>query len=142
MANAAGPSRRTPEGSEVLGPLSRAVLHYQDLMKQLIPTVANPTDWGPLAELVAVNNFERVGSFLEVQSWQEYTEMLTQWASRVSRFETTVHRISELSNLVFFEIEERHFSGSSVAVVNSMTVFGFEAEGKICHLDVYLQQSR
>ena len=142
MANAAGPSRRAPEASEDPGPLARVVLHYQDLMKQLVPTATSPNDWGPLAELVAVDAFERTGSFLEVQSWREYTEMLTQWASRISRFETTVHRISELSNLVYFEIEERHFSGSSVGVVNSMTVFGFDVEAKICHLDVYLQQSR
>ena len=83
-----------------------------------------------------------MGTFLEVQNWQQYTEMLTQWASATETFETTVRRISELSGLVYFEIEERHFRGGDVHVVNSMTVFEFDEDGKIRHLDVYLQQPR
>jgi len=91
---------------------------------------------------VAVDEFERVGTFLETQNWQQYTEMLTQWASVTSTFETTVRRISELNGLVYFEIEERHFRGDQVNVVNSLTVFEFNEAGKIRHLDVYLQQPR
>jgi hypothetical protein len=53
-----------------------------------------------------------------------------------------VRRISELRGLVYFEVEERHFRGGNVHVVNSMTVFEFNEDGKICHLDVYLQQAR
>jgi hypothetical protein len=44
--------------------------------------------------------------------------------------------------LVYFEVEERHFRGGDVNVVNSMTVFEFNENGKIRHLDVYLQQAR
>ena len=99
-------------------------------------------DWAPLAEFVAVDEFERIGTFLEVQNWQQYTEMLTQWASAIASFETTVRRISESRGLVYFEVEERHFRGGDVNVVNSMTVFEFDDDGKIRHLDVYLQQPR
>jgi len=67
--------------------------------------------------------------------------MLTQWASSVDKFETSVQRITEVANLVFFEIEERHFRGG-VHVVNSMTVFDFDGNGKIRRLNVYLQQGR
>ena len=80
--------------------------------------------------------------FLEVQDWQQYTEMLTKWASATDSFETTVRRISELRDLVYYEVEERHFRGDDVHVVNSMTVFEFNEDGKIRHLDVYLQQAR
>jgi hypothetical protein len=124
------------------GPLTRKVLDYEQAMKRLVPTIEAPADWAPLAEFVAVDTFERVGTFLEVQNWQQYTEMLTHWASATERFETTVRRISELPGLVYFEIEERHFRGGDVHVVNSMTVFGFDEDGKIRHLDVYLQQPR
>ena len=53
-----------------------------------------------------------------------------------------MRRISELRGLVYFEVEERHFRGGNVHVVNSMTVFEFNEDGKIRHLDVYLQQAR
>jgi hypothetical protein len=124
------------------GPLTRKVLDYTQTMKRLVPAMTAPGDWAPLAEFVAVDEFERVGTFLEVQDWQQYTEMLTQWASATETFETTVRRISELPGLVYFEIEERHFRGGNVNVVNSMTVFEFDEDGRIRHLDVYLQQAR
>jgi hypothetical protein len=124
------------------GPLTRKVLEYTHTIERLVPTVKAPADWAPLAEFVAVDEFERVGTFLEVNDWPQYTEMLTRWASATAVFETTVRRISELPGLVYFEIEERHFHDDDVNVVNSMTVFEFDEDNKICHLDVYLQQPR
>ena len=124
------------------GPLTQTVFDYVRKMEALVPTVAAPEDWAPLAEFVAVDGFERVGTFLEVQDWQQYTAMLTQWATAIDTFETTVRRISELPGLVYYEVEERHHAGGRVNVVNSLTVFAFDDAGQIRHLDVYLQQAR
>jgi hypothetical protein len=44
--------------------------------------------------------------------------------------------------LVYFEIEERHGRNQRAHIVNSMTVFEFDADAKIRHLTVYLQQPR
>ncbi len=131
----------TGRGTENAGPLTRKVLEYEQTMKRLVPDVKAAADWTPLAEFVAVDEFARTGTFLEVQNWQQYTEMLTQWASATEEFQTTVRRISESHALVYFEIEERHFRSGNVNVVNSMTVFEFNSGGKIRHLDVYLQQA-
>ena len=46
-----------------------------------------------------------------------------------------------MPQLVYFEIEERHFLGDNAHIVNSMTVFEFDTDAKICHIDVYLQQA-
>jgi hypothetical protein len=124
------------------GALTRTVLDYTEAIRRLVPDIENADDWKPLAEFVAVDDFERVGTFMEVQDWRQYTEMLTQWASSIDKFDTSVRRISELPGLVFFEIEERHFRAGDVHVLNSMTVFAFDGQGKIRHLDVYLQQPR
>jgi hypothetical protein len=110
-------------------------------MRELVPVIAGSADWAPLEALVATENFKRTGVFREVQNWPQYAEMLTAWARSIDTFETTVRRMTETSNLVFYEIEERHYRGNSVTVVNSMTVFSFDENGKIHHLDVYLQQS-
>ena len=40
------------------------------------------------------------------------------------------------------QVEERHRHGETVSVVNSLTVFDFDTEGRIRHLDVFLQQGR
>ena len=127
---------------EDTAPLTRTVLDYTEAMKRLVPAITAPTDWAPLAAFVAVDDFERVGVFREVQDWRQYTERLTRWASATDSFETTVRRISELSGLVYYEVEERHHRGEAVHVVNSLTLFEFNGDGKIRHLDVYLQQPR
>ena len=124
-----------------IGPLTRKVMQYQDTVRQLVPTVKTPEDWAPLATLIAIDRFERIGTFLEVQNWQQYAEMLTQWAQSVDSFETTVRRVTELPNLVYFEIEERHFFGDNAHAVNSLTVFEFDTDAKICHVAVYLQRA-
>lgn len=129
------------DGSDV-GPLSQKVLEYTATMERLVPTARDPADWEPLAELVAVEEFERVGVWMEVMNWEQYTQMLAQWAAAETKFETTVRRISELGRHVYFEVEERHFHGERVHTVNSMTVFAFDDDSKIRHLDVYLQQPR
>jgi hypothetical protein len=111
-------------GSTVDGPLSRKVLDFEAAMRRLVKTAREPgftsADWAPLAEFVAVDEFERVGTWLEVMNWQDYIEFLTQWASSSMGFETTVRRLSELPGLVYFEIEERHARADYVAVVNSL----------------------
>jgi hypothetical protein len=98
-------------------------------------------DWAPLASLVNVAEFERVGTRREVQNWQEYTELLTRWGGAIETFETTVQRVSELPGLVYFAAEERHFASDAVTVVNSLSVFEFDADEKIRRLSVYLQQA-
>ena len=122
------------------GPLARKVLAYTHTMERLVSVVKGPSDWAPLAEFVVVEKFEREGQPFQVQDWQQYTELLTRWASATDRFETAVRRISELRDLEFFEIEERRFRGSEVHVVHSLTVFAFDEDGRIRHLDVYLQR--
>jgi hypothetical protein len=128
-------------GVDEIGPLTIKVMQYQDTVRQLVPKVKTPQDWAPLASLIAVDRFERIGTFLEVQNWEQYAEMLTGWANSVDSFETTVRRVTELSKLVYFEIEERHLFGGNTHTVNSMTVFEFDSDAKICHVAVYLQQA-
>jgi hypothetical protein len=139
MTETHSPTVETAQGE---GPLTRKVLGYDETMKRLVAESEKPTDWSALIEYVAVDDFERVGTFLEVQNWDQYTEMLTRWASATESFETTVRRISEVGALVYYEIEERHSRGNNVNVINSMTVFEFDAHDKIRRLNVYLQQAR
>ena len=123
------------------GPLTKKVIDYQDTVKRLVPTAKSPEDWvAPLGEFIAVDGFERIGPFLDVQNFTQYTEMVNGWARGTQDFDTTVRRISELPHRVYFEVEERHQIGDMKIVVNSMNVFEFDEDGKIRHLDVFLQQ--
>lgn len=123
---------------------SRRVIEYSLIMKRLVDAAKQPgfsvESWAPLAELVAVDEFERVGNFKEVMSWPQYVEFLTRWAA-TSDWEGSFKRLTEVDGVVFLELEERSQVGEHRSVVNSTTVYEFNAAGKLRHLDVYLQMA-
>jgi hypothetical protein len=125
------------------GSLSRVVLDYSVTMKRLVDEAKSPgfsvDSWGPLAAYVAVDDFVRVGAFKEVVSWQQYIAILTQWAV-TAEWDCTFKRITEAPGRVYLELEERSGSGEGMDVVNSMSVYEFNAAGKLVHLDIYLQR--
>jgi hypothetical protein len=122
--------------------LSRKVLDYSRVMKTLVDRAKQPgfsaDDWAPLAEMVDTAAFERVGNFKEVMDWQQYVEFLTGWA-KTSDWECSFRRITEAPNLVLLELEERSRVGDFKSVVNSVSVYEFNAAGLLVHLDIYLQ---
>lgn len=121
---------------------SRAVLEYTRTVKRLADSVKRPgfDGWAPLAELVATDEFERVGNFKEVMNWAEYVSFLTNWAAS-SEWDASFKRISEVDGTVFLELEERSRVGDFQSVVNSISVYEFDDLGRICHIDLYLQMA-
>jgi limonene-1,2-epoxide hydrolase len=95
-------------------------------------------DWGPVSELVATDEFIRVGAYMEVMNWKEYTAFLSEWAGS-TRFESTVHRITEIGQIVIKEIEERHHKGDEFIRKNVLSVFEFDDAQMIRRLDIYEQ---
>jgi hypothetical protein len=122
--------------------LSDRVLEYSAIIERSVRSAKEPgfreVDWAPLAELVATDEFHRVGIWREEMDWEAYVDFLNQFAG-AKGFETTVRRVTECSNLVFYEIEERHIKDGKVNVVNSMNAYEFNEGGKIRRLDVYIQ---
>lgn len=122
----------------------RAVVQYAVTTKQLVNAAKQPgfgTDgWAPLAALVAVDEFERVGNFKEVMNWEQYTDFMTNWAA-ASEWDGLFKRVSEVDGVVFLELEEHTKMGDFESVVNSMSVYEFTADDKIRHIDLYLQMA-
>ena len=121
---------------------ARTVLQYSLVTKRLVDEAKKPgfsvDSWGPLAELVAVGEFERVGAFKEVMKWPDYVDFLTNWATS-SEWECAFKRITEADGRVFLELEERSQIGEFRNVVNSFSVYEFTEDGRICRIDLYLQ---
>lgn len=122
--------------------LSRKVLEYSRLMKQLVDAAKQPgfseANWAPLTAMVDTAAFERVGNFKEVMNWQDYVSFLTGWAAS-SEWECSFRRITEAGNVVLLELEERSGYGEHSSVVNSVSVYEFNSAGLLEHLDIYLQ---
>ena len=126
-----------------LGPLSRKVLHYGDVMERTVVAAKQPgfTDagWDELAALMDTSKFQRVGNDKAVMGWEVYRGLLTGWATTTD-FWAQVRRISELGNVVVLELTEHNTPrGGKESVVNSMSVYQYDEAGKLVHLDIYLQ---
>ncbi len=123
---------------------ARTVLQYCTVTKRLVDEGKKPGfsagSWAPLAELVAVGEFERVGAFREVMTWPDYVEFLTSWAT-TSKWECSFKHITESGGRVFLELEERSEVGDFSSVVNSLSVYEFADDDRIRHIDLYLQMT-
>lgn len=123
-----------------LGPLTQVVNRFTAAQGAVLAAgVKSSADYAPVAEFVAVDQFKRVGAYLEELDWAAYTEFLTGWASGGTQFEFTQFHITEVGNAVFQEIEERHQRGDQFIRKNVIAVYRFTPEGKIRHLDIYEQ---
>ncbi|MCZ8380890.1 hypothetical protein O6P37_18640 [Mycobacterium sp. CPCC 205372] len=121
---------------------SRTVLEYSQIAKRLVDSAKQPgfsvESWAPLAELIAVDEFVRIGPFKEVMNWAEYAEFLTNWA-RSADWNCSFQRVTETPDLVFLELEERSRVGDFSSVVNTVSVYEFDADDKVRRIAVYLQ---
>lgn len=123
---------------------SRRVIEYALTTKVLVDNAkgsnSSAQDWDPLRELVAPDEFVRVGNFKETMDWDEYVAFLTNWAS-AAQWDCAFRRITETNGLVFLELEEFSAVGDYRSAVNSLSVYEFNDADKIRRIDVYLQMA-
>lgn len=121
------------------GPLTKIVEDYCNALGALAAEgVSAPSDWDALGTYIAIDEFKRVGAYLEELDWKDYTQFLTNWAGG-TRFEMTVFRITEAGRLVIQEIEERHYREDDFIRKNVVAIYAFNSDDKIAHLDIYEQ---
>jgi hypothetical protein len=122
------------------GPLRKIVDAFVAAQGRVLAAgVKSPADWAPMAEYLAVDEFKRVGAYLEELDYSAYCEFLTNWAAGGTRFEMTEFHSTEVGNALFQEIEERHYRGDTFIRKNVIAVYRFNADNKIIHLDIYEQ---
>jgi hypothetical protein len=122
------------------GPLTKTVRDFVSAQgAAMAKGIEKPSDWDPVAAFVDVENFKRVGAYLEELDWETYKAFLTGWAVGGTQFEFTEFYVTEAGNAVFQEIEERHHHDGQFIRKNVIAVYRFNDAGKIKHLDIYEQ---
>jgi hypothetical protein len=125
--------------------LSRKVLQYSENFLAVVNKIKKPgfsaTDWAALEDLVDVKNFQRVGVFLtntaQVSNWQQYKQLLAEYGGATA-WEGTLRRITEVPGLVFLELEERNTRDGVTDISNTVTIYEFNRENRLCKLHVYV----
>jgi hypothetical protein len=125
--------------------LSRAVIAYSEAFTRLVPKAKAGTlgdaEWAEIEGLVNTTAFVREGAFLtpqaEVIDWATYRSYITQYGGHTD-WEGTLRRITETPGRVILELEERNTRGGVTDVSNTVTIYEFDANDKLQHLDVYV----
>ena len=124
------------------GPNSRRALDFSYLMHGLVEAAKDPAftaaDWAPLGELIATDRFERIGNFKERVDWSQYPDLLTMWG-KGTVWNFTVRRVTEGADYAILELEESAVYPDRRQDYNSVSIYEFDTDGKVRHLDVYLQ---
>jgi hypothetical protein len=127
-------------------PLSKLVLDYTRRIRNLVIAMKDGKDAGEakLAELAAMvdtNAFERVGTFRERVNWDQYSQLLRDWGTDYN-WDCHVRRVSQQPGYVFLELTEfgEYAATSTMDEVCSVSIYEFDENNRIVHLDVYLQR--
>jgi len=127
----------------VTGRYALKCLEYTDCIKRTVDAAKQPgfdeTGWGELAALLDTSQFVRVGNDKVKMGWEVYRGLLMQWATTTD-FWAEFHRISQVGNLVFLELTEHNTPRGGVeSVVNSLTTYEYDEQGRLVKLGIFLQ---
>jgi hypothetical protein len=91
--------------------LSRRAIDYGLFQKRLMDRAKeaqdySPDEWLGLRDFVS-EDFERVGNFKEVMTFEDMARFLQAW-SPTQHWEGSFKRVTEHDNVVFLELEERY----------------------------------
>ena len=118
--------------------LARKAIDYGRFQKKIMDRAVDPNsgytpdEWLGLKEFVS-DDFKRIGTFKEEWTFDEMIKFLQAWAPN-AHWEGSFKRVTEVDNVVFLELEER-----GMHIVNTISVYEFNDEGKLRHLDVLWQ---
>lgn len=133
-----------PTAAARLTGLSRRALEYGMCQMRIADRAKGPDysedEWDALDDFVVEDEFERIGNFKEVMAYDDMKRFLKQWCL-TSHWEGSFKRVHEHDNVVLLELEERNTYNDETTVVNSVSVYEFNEEGKLRHLDIYLQMA-
>ncbi|MDE8650260.1 hypothetical protein [Novosphingobium album (ex Liu et al. 2023)] len=125
------------------GPNSRRAVTYSYVMKRILDSAKAPgfgdEAWAPLGELVDIAAFARMGNFMEVVDWNQYVPLLSMW-SKATDWTFHVRRVTEGEDYAVLELHETAGYPDRDEDYNSISVYQFGQDGRLVHLDVYLQK--
>jgi hypothetical protein len=126
--------------------LSALVLEYSKRIRELVDAVkvgpqAGEAALARLADMVNTDRFERVGTYRECVGWDEYCKLLMDWGAEFN-WDCHVRRVSQCPGYVLLELTEfgEYVPKKEMDIVCSLSIYEFGDNGKIDHLDVYLQR--
>lgn len=114
---------------------------YQEICERSQHSEITAADFNPIAELVAVDEFSRIGIYKDEADWPLCLEKYLQFAG-TSLWSGKLRYINTVGDLVFQELEETITRPQGENVIYTMSVYAFNEDDKVTALRVYMQQAQ
>lgn len=121
-----------------VSPRAERAIAYGDKMAAI---VNGETDegWDALLPLIDPQRFRRRGNERTEMDWPAYRAMLEQWQAHSGRYEKTLHRASEVGDVVYLDLDERATAkDGSVGSLRSISIYEFDEANRIVAVDVIM----
>jgi len=114
---------------------------YREISERSQHSEITVADFEPITEMVAVDEFTRIGVYKDEADWPLCLEKYVQFAG-TSVWSGKLRYIHTVDNIVFQELEETITRPQGANVVYTMSVYEFNDEDKVTALRVYMQQAQ
>ena len=134
-------SARSDRGEHLIKIVRHWADIYEGICKRSQHAKITAADFDPIAELVATDDFHRIGVFKDEADWPLCLQKYVQFAG-TSLWSGKLRYINCVGNIVFQELEETITRPHGKNVIYTMSVFEFNEEDKVRALRVYMQQAQ
>ncbi len=132
---------QTARGERLIAIVRRWAEIYADICETSQHREITPEDFDPIAELVATDEFSRIGIYKDEADWPLCLQKYVQFAG-TSRWSGKLRHINTVGNTVFQELEETITRSQGANVIYTMSVYEFNEDDKVTALRVYMQQAQ
>ncbi len=121
-----------------VSPRAERAIAYGDKMAAIVNGEMDE-GWDALLPLIDPQRFRRRGNERTEMDWPAYRAMLEQWQAHSGRYEKTLHRASEVGDVVYLDLDERATAkDGSVGSLRSISIYEFDEADRIVAVDVIM----
>jgi hypothetical protein len=119
-------------------PRVKRAIEYGDIMTGVVNGTTTQT-FDDLKPLIDETRFVRRGNERGEMDWPSYRAMLGQWADHAGKYEKTLHRASEVGDVVYLDLDEYPTAkDGTVNPLRSISLYQFDADDRIVSVDVIM----
>jgi isopenicillin N synthase-like dioxygenase len=123
--------------SEITSARVQKAIAYGDKMAEIVN--GGGESWDALLPMIDSSRFRRRGNERTEMDWPAYRAMLEQWQGHAGKYEKTLHRASEVGNVVYLDLDEAATAkDGSVQTLRSMSIYEFDDSDRIVGVDVIM----
>ncbi len=126
---------------KLIGLVRRWANIYGEICERSQNKTITAEDFDPIAEMVATDEFIRIGIYKDEADWPLCLEKYLQFAG-TSLWKGKVRYLHAVGNTVFQELEETITRAQGENVIYTMTVYEFNEQDKVRSLRIYMQQAQ